>query len=379
MLGNGKRDLFWKDNSVYTISTNMPGIGYQQFMLIKWNATTLEQLWNRTWGGALGADYAAGIWVTNTSIFACGLTYCIGATAQAAVVKWNIDGASVTMDNDADGMPDAWETAHGLNDFDPADAITDADSDGLNNLQEFQAGTDPRDSDTDNDGLDDYAEVVTIGSNATNPDTDGDGLPDGWEAQQNTNIFVNDAALDYDSDGLNNSAEYLHTTNARAADSDHDGMPDGWEVVEGFAPTVASDAALDADGDGLSNVEEYRHHGDPHAADTDDDGMPDAWEAAQGLDLAVNDTALDPDADGLANQEEYQHGTNATNPDTDGDGYTDGAEVTGDTDPLDPGDHPFDYRGIIVVTVAGAALAGGLLAAKVLVKRAKLAKKQRTP
>nr|MDO8111837.1 binary toxin-like calcium binding domain-containing protein [Candidatus Sigynarchaeota archaeon] len=374
-----RRGLFGTNGVIYSISTNYHGFSYDQFTLSKWNATTLDQIWNRTWGGALDDDYAAGIWVTSTSIFACGLTYCLGATAQAAVVKWSINGTPVTMDSDDDGMPDAWETAHGFNDFDPTDADAYTDGDGLTNLQEYQAGTDPRDSDTDNDGLDDYAEVVTIGSNATNPDTDGDGLPDGWEAQQNTNILVNDAALDYDSDGLNNSAEYQHNTTARDADSDHDGIPDGWEVAEGFVPTFSSDAALDADGDGLSNVEEYRHHGNPHVADTDGDGMPDAWEAAQGLDLAVNDTALDPDADDLANQEEYQHGTNATNPDTDGDGYTDGAEVAAGTDPLDPGDHPVDYRGIIIGVIIGAAAAGGLIIATLLIKQSKRAKQQRNP
>jgi hypothetical protein len=43
-------------------------------------------------------------------------------------------------------MPDAWETAHGLDPFNPADAVFDTDSDGLTNLQEYLAGTDPRDS-----------------------------------------------------------------------------------------------------------------------------------------------------------------------------------------------------------------------------------------
>lgn len=51
-------------------------------------------------------------------------------------------------DTDFDGMPDAWELAHGLDPDNPADAHLDADGDGLTNLEEYLAGTDPRDADS---------------------------------------------------------------------------------------------------------------------------------------------------------------------------------------------------------------------------------------
>jgi hypothetical protein len=43
-------------------------------------------------------------------------------------------------------MPDVWESAHGLQPNDPTDAHEDTDGDGLTNLAEFLAGTDPRDA-----------------------------------------------------------------------------------------------------------------------------------------------------------------------------------------------------------------------------------------
>jgi hypothetical protein len=49
-------------------------------------------------------------------------------------------------DSDADGMPDAWEAANGLDSGSDADAVLDADRDGMTNLQEYLAGTDPQDA-----------------------------------------------------------------------------------------------------------------------------------------------------------------------------------------------------------------------------------------
>lgn len=53
-----------------------------------------------------------------------------------------------SFDNDGDGMPDDWEILHGLN---PTvnDSGGDPDMDGLTNLQEYLASTNPRDPDTD--------------------------------------------------------------------------------------------------------------------------------------------------------------------------------------------------------------------------------------
>ncbi len=69
------------------------------------------------------------------------------------------------LDKDADSLPDAWETAKTLSITD--NGITSAkegqygdfDSDGLNNLLEFQLGTNPKAADTDGDTLSDGLEI----------------------------------------------------------------------------------------------------------------------------------------------------------------------------------------------------------------------------
>ena len=50
---------------------------------------------------------------------------------------------TVLPDADGDGLPDAWETNHGLAINNPSDAALDSDSDGLTNVQEYKAGTHP--------------------------------------------------------------------------------------------------------------------------------------------------------------------------------------------------------------------------------------------
>ena len=84
------------------------------------------------------------------------------------------------------GIPVSWIVAHGLNPNDPLVPFEDPDRDGLTNLQEFQIGTDPKNPDTDGDGLTDGDEVNKYHTNPLLADTDGDLIPDGVEVQTGT-------------------------------------------------------------------------------------------------------------------------------------------------------------------------------------------------
>ena len=142
--------------------------------------------------------------------------------------------AEAPADSDSDGMPDPWESAHGLV-VGTNDAEGDADSDGVSNIAEYNAGTAPDDNDSDDDGLTDGDEINTHSTSPTSADTDGDGLEDGAEVNtHNTNPLL----ADTDGDGLSDGNEVnTHGSNPRVRDSDADSYPDGLEVAQGTSPT----------------------------------------------------------------------------------------------------------------------------------------------
>jgi uncharacterized repeat protein (TIGR02543 family) len=93
-------------------------------------------------------------------------------------------------DTDGDGFSDKWEVDNGFNPLDSSDPAPsdDADSDGLTNQEEYALGTNPKNADTDGDGVSDGDEVHgSPATNPLNPDTDGDGYTDGQERDAGTN------------------------------------------------------------------------------------------------------------------------------------------------------------------------------------------------
>ncbi|MGI8673828.1 MAG: hypothetical protein ACR2KD_00855 [Thermoleophilaceae bacterium] len=108
--------------------------------------------------------------------------------AVVAMAVLALPGAALAhgSDRDHDKLPDRWELRHQFS-VHAKSAAADTDRDGLSNGGEYDAGLNPRDTDTDNDGVDDGDE-----------DPDNDGLDN--EDEENLGTKVDD--VDSDDDGI---------------------------------------------------------------------------------------------------------------------------------------------------------------------------------
>jgi outer membrane protein OmpA-like peptidoglycan-associated protein len=204
---------------------------------------------------------------------------------------------------------DSWTTLKaGVNLFFGSGDADDEDNDGLTNAEERMLGTNPRNADTDGDGLKDGEEVRRYKTNPLVGDTDGDGISDGEEI-------------------------LTHHTDPTKWDSDGDGLSDGDEALKHHTDP----AKIDTDGDGLTDGDEVvKYHTDPLKVDTDGDGLSD-WDEVKTY--TTDPAKSDTDGDGLSDYEEVkvQH-TNPLKSDTDSGSVDDGTEVRRGTNPLDAKD-----------------------------------------
>jgi hypothetical protein len=138
---------------------------------------------------------------------------------NAVFVNLNLAGqCPFEDDSDGDGLPDWWETLHGL-DTGSADGINgawgDPDNDGLNNRAEYLAGTDPRNFDTYGTGFSDYDSRTNAGARTFGElYSDGDGMNDSWESLYPSALspLRYDAQEDPDGDGWDNFSEFMYQT-----------------------------------------------------------------------------------------------------------------------------------------------------------------------
>ena len=185
-------------------------------------------------------------------------------------------------DSDGDGISDSIEIGENI------EKPLDSDQDGI-----IDALDSNNNNDQDNDGLTDQVEAL-INTDPKNPDTDGDGISDLIEVGEKFN-----SPLDSDLDGIIDALDTINDS-----DSDNDGLTDSEEKQLGSNPNLH-----DSDNDGISDKLEVGSDIN-NPLDTDNDGI-----------LNINDT--DDDGDKLSTRYESQLGLNPISPDSDGDGIND--------------------------------------------------------
>lgn len=137
------------------------------------------------------------------------------AVADEDVEMWDKGGLGTDpYDSDLDGLPDCWEELYGLDplsDEGVNGAYGDQEGDGMNNIAEYLAGTEPTRFLTGTNGYSDFYTWVQ-GSNSWRIlgeiYTDFDGMDDVWESEHGLDPAAYDADKDLDDDGWSNYAEF---------------------------------------------------------------------------------------------------------------------------------------------------------------------------
>jgi hypothetical protein len=225
-------------------------------------------------------------------------------------------------DSDGDGISNVEETTAGTDPFDATDTPTDTDGDGIPDVNEGSGNTPPTDS--DGDGVPDYLEDNTSDEDDDgipdhqdpDNDSDGDGISNVEETTAGTDPFdATDTPADTDGDGIPNVNE--GSGNTPPTDSDGDGVPDYLEDntsdEDGDGIPDHQDPDNDSDGDGVYNSNDAFPNDPNETTDTDGDGIGD-------------NADLDDDGDGVSDADEAAIGSDPLLIDTDGDGIPDGDE-----------------------------------------------------
>ncbi len=254
----------------------------------------------------------------------------------------------------------------------------DSDNDGLSDYEEVNTtGTDPLDADSDDDTIMDADELIaTGGTPGTHPqrtfdqesdpldiNTDDDYLPDPVEGSCGTPVYTGTGVSVLA--GAIGGTRDTQCPFVNNADSDDDGVQDGavipishtgpngfaysYTFIEGFHDVPAADVAAPGTVRTVVTPATGEQHDDQICnvcdADSDGDGLTDGQEVG----LGTNPQDWDTDDDGRNDWHEVTGGgpipTDPFDPDTDDDGLLDSAEVFG-SNPTNPTNADTDGDGL---------------------------------
>lgn len=309
-------------------------------------------------GGGGGDSAVDALANPSTSITSWGQTYTSSTTnntVRAYTLSYNVS------DSDGDGLPDAWETEKFGNLS--QGGTGDPDSDGSTNAQEYAAGTNPTNDDSDGDTLKDGVETGTgifvsssnTGTNPLDTDSDNDGTLDGAEVTAGTNPNK------FNYSQITAAGSFQGWSPAPASDGSNvlspvAGDEFGWQLnyrmstaatyVGKFTtgswsqnwgtsatPGVAQSGGLGNDipfNVTATGVWRFYFNTDTLSYSFTRAAAPAtyaAWAAQYGL--AADSGSADTDSDTLTNTQEFAANTDPSNTDTDGDGISDSDETSG--------------------------------------------------
>jgi Zn-dependent metalloprotease len=282
----------------------------------------------------------------------------------------------LSIDTDSDQMPDGWEILYRLNPL-IDDASLDNDGDGVNNLDEYLAGTNPfpnyiSESEPNNDlisaqsldGTFNYQYSDDIGNALNNtsetiPHVSIQGTGDGSYDYFKFTVDTEDTTAIFDIDRESNNGSfdsYLRLYDSQGnllASNDDSNISNGGSgstnsldsfLIHNFTTTGIyyikvsqfRDRVIDLGSLYILHVSLENGY---TSLDTDNDGLPDYWEISHGLAIEDPSDALeDLDNDNLSNLLEFELGSNPNSNDSDQDGLPDSWEYHNHLNLLNPND-----------------------------------------
>jgi YD repeat-containing protein len=227
-----------------------------------------------------------------------------------------------------DGIPNWWKTRYGLSLTDPTLGTNHPPGDQLTYQQKYLYLLNPTNTDSDGDGLSDYAEIFRYHSNPLSTNTAGDGIPDGWKVQYGLNPSANDANNQVGATGVTYLQVYQYdTTHTNQVDPRNPFFAPDTSIYEALNNGQHTNRFYYDHEDRLIGAEysrgvsiAYQYDGNGNltrqtvlSRATETNGLPVLWLWLNGLTNQPGIAYQNPSGNGWNNYQDWLAGTNPTN------------------------------------------------------------------